>query len=171
MRAQQRRQTQFYFPRLARVQLFERFATHYLLQAFLKYLVSQLRAKPEPPLILMIDSRLKAVTSPEEISKALCDAVVCESLLQRAESTAGAFAELLLSSTAVLGTLGAEVGVQLENLKDYFAKDEDNLAETLEKLDGLFEKLKELPNQPVIIIGKARASWSLVHENEFSALF
>ncbi|KAG7667011.1 putative ATP-binding protein [Nannochloris sp. 'desiccata'] len=123
--------------------------------AFLKYLVSQLRAKPDPPLILMIDSRLKAVTSPEEISKALCDAVVSESLMERAQSTAGAFAELLLSSTTVISTLGAEVGVQLENIKDYFAKDEDNLAETLEKLDTLFENLKQLPNQPVIIIDEA----------------
>jgi hypothetical protein len=108
----------------------------------------------------MIDSRLKAVTSPEEISKALCDAVVSGRLMERAQSTAGAFTELLLSSTAVISTLGAEVGVQFENIKDFFAKDEDNLAATLEKLDTLFEKLKQLPNQPVIILGKARAPWS-----------
>ncbi len=136
------------------------------MQAFLKNLVSQLRAKPDPPLILMIDGRLKAVTSPEEISKALCDAVVSGSLMERAQSTAGAFTELLLSSTAVISMLGAEVGVQLENIKDFFAKDEDNLTATLEKLDALFEKLKQLPKKPVIVVGKRRAQCGKVRHEE-----
>ena len=118
--------------------MFDRFSIHHLLQTFVNHLVSQLRAKPDPPLILKIDGRLEAVTSPEEISKALCDAVVAESLMGRAQSTLGAL----------------EVGVQLGG--NIFAKDEKNLAETLRKLD-LFEKLKDLPKKPVIIIGKTTA--------------
>ena len=130
------------------------------MQAFLHHLVSQLRARQDPPLILKIDGRMKAVTSPEEISKALCDAVVSQSLVGRAQSVFNALAELVLSSTAVITTSVADVGVQLENIKDFFAEDEDNLAHTLQKLDDFLLKLADLPKKPVIIIGKARARCS-----------
>ena len=89
----------------------------------------------------MIDGRLSGVTRPDDISKALCDAVVSASLVGRAQSSAGglggALAEFVLSASTL--------------------KDEKNLAETLKKLHTLFEKLKQLPNKPVVIIGKERA--------------
>ena len=108
----------------------------------------------------MIDGRLKAVTSPEEISKALCDAVVSESLMERAQSAFSAFAGLAFSSTVLLNAPGAEVFVPFKDIQDLFAKDEKNLAETLQKLDGFFEKLKVLPKKPVIIIGTTRTPCS-----------
>jgi hypothetical protein len=84
-----------------------------LLRAFLKNLIDQIKAKPDPPLILMIDSRLNAVTGPEEISKALCDAVVSENLIELAQLAFGAFAGLALSSLVLVNAPGAEVSCRL----------------------------------------------------------
>ncbi|KAL4529006.1 hypothetical protein Ndes2437A_g03530 [Nannochloris sp. 'desiccata'] len=124
--------------------------------AFLNHLVSQLRAKPDPPLILKIDGRQKAVTSPEEISKTLCNAVVSESLMERAQSAFSVFAELAFSSTALVNAPGASADfVPFKDIRDFFAKDKENLTKSFEKLEYFFENLKQLPNKPVIIIDEA----------------
>jgi hypothetical protein len=132
-----------------------------LLQAFLKNLVDQIEAKSDSRLVLKIDSRLRDVTSPEEISKTLCDKVMSENFIERAQSALGVLAGLALSSTALVNTPGAGFMIDLKNIKDSFAKDQERLSDTLQKLDALFEKLKGLPKKPVIIIGRTRTQKSL----------
>lgn len=127
----------------------------------MKNLVDQIEAKSDSRLVLKIDSRLRDVTSPEEISKTLCDKVMSENFIERAQSALGVLAGLALSSTALVNTPGAGFMIDLKNIKDSFAKDQERLSDTLQKLDALFEKLKGLPKKPVIIIGRTRTQKSL----------
>ncbi|KAG7672829.1 hypothetical protein KSW81_001772 [Nannochloris sp. 'desiccata'] len=124
---------------------------------FLKEVVDQLGLGQDPPPVIFIDSCLVRVNGPEAISKALVDDVTSQDNLLNLSKFPDLVQGILEQVSMVAGvkTPVGNVSFNLGELAKLFKKDEENLTETIKKLNILFKSIASLPRKPVIVIDEA----------------
>lgn len=119
----------------------------------MKELEAEFEADKNGPPFIYIDGRKRGVTTPEQISKALCKQVTSPEFTNWLENIPGDLLIVLLDKmSAEVNMPGGKLSV--EGLTKFFAKNDDDLEETLKKLAVLFEALGPLQKKPVIVIGR-----------------
>jgi hypothetical protein len=118
--------------------------------------VDQLELGRNPPLVISINSRLVQVDGPEAISKALCKKITSQYNLLSLSKFPNLLQGILeqLSMVAGVKTQVGDVSFNLATLAGLFKKDEENLTETINKLEVVFTSIASLPRKPVIVIGR-----------------
>ena len=116
----------------------------------------------DPPPVIFIDSRLVRVDGPEAISKALVDEVTSQDNLLNLSKFPDLLQGILEQVSMVAGvkTPVGDVKFNLGELTKLFKKDEENLTETIKKLNILLKSIASLPRKPVIVIG--RVVWKIL---------
>ncbi|KAG7674661.1 hypothetical protein KSW81_000305 [Nannochloris sp. 'desiccata'] len=124
---------------------------------FLKEMVDQLGLGQDPPPVIFINSRLVRVNGPEAISKALVDEVTSQDNLLNLSKFPDLVQGILEQVSMVAGvkTQVGNVSFNLGELAKFFKMDEENLTETIKKLEILFKSIASLPRKPVIVIDEA----------------
>ncbi len=119
-------------------------------------MVDQLELGQNPPPVIFIDSRLVRVDGPEAISKALCKKFTSQSNLSKLSEFPDLLQGILEQVSMVAGvkTPRGDVSFNLGELTKLFKKDEENLTETINKLEAVFKSIASLPRKPVIVIGR-----------------
>ena len=152
---------------------FHSFLSCHSLQRFLKEVVDQLELGQDPPPVIFINSRLVRVNGPEAISKALVDEVTSQDNLLNLSK----FPDLLqgiLEQVSMVAGVKTQVGdgsFNLATLAGLFKKDEENLTETIKKLNILFKSIASLPRKPVIVIGRVVGKFWILFSRLFDLLF
>ena len=119
-------------------------------------MVDQLELGQDPPPVIFIDSRLVRVDGPEAISKALVDEVTSQDNLLNLSKFPDLLQGILEQVSMVAGvkTPVGDVSFNLTKLEALIKKDEENLTETINKLEVVFTSIASLPRKPVIVIGR-----------------
>ena len=125
-------------------------------------MVDQLELGQDPPPVIFINSRLVQVDGPEAISKALCKKFTSQNNLSKLAEFPDLLQGILEQVSMVAGvkTQVGDVKFNLATLAGLFKKDEENLTETIKKLNILFKSIASLPIKPVIVIG--RVVWKIL---------
>jgi hypothetical protein len=123
--------------------------------------VDQLELGQNPPPVIFIDSRLVRVDGPEAISKALCKKFTSQNNLSKLAEFPDLLQGILEQVSMVAGvkTPVGDVSFNLTKLAALIKKDEENLTETINKLEVVFKSVASLPRKPVIVIG--RVVWKI----------
>jgi len=110
----------------------------------------------DPPLVISINSRLVRVDGPEAISKALCKKFTSQNNLSKLAEFPDLLQGILEQVSMVAGvkTPVGDVSFNLTKLAALIKKDEENLTETINKLEAVFKSIASLPRKPVIVIGR-----------------
>ncbi len=124
-------------------------------------MVDQLELGQNPPPVIFIDSRLVRVDGPEAISKALCKKFTSQNNLSKLAEFPDLLQGILEQVSMVAGvkTPVGDVSFNLTKLAALIKKDEENLTETINKLEVVFKSVASLPRKPVIVIG--RVVWKI----------
>ena len=135
------------------------FPLYYLLQTFLKELAGQFEERETAPPFLYINGRVApGVSTPEEVSKALSEALTNQAKIIKGNLGEDVF-NMLVSSLKIKigsslpllvnGTVEAEFVNEVE-------KDGKDLKLTTAKYEKIFTAFKVLDKRPVIVIGMAQ---------------
>jgi hypothetical protein len=114
----------------------------------LEELLRQYEQQNIGPLLLKVDARFTPVCTPDEVSKALINALETRKI----QSVMG----YVSTSRPLLSSISINAGLVTISLGELFTKlsgREVNLESTINKFDKILDFLKPLPRKPVIVIG------------------
>ena len=152
---------------------FHSFLSCHSSQRFLREVVDQLELGQDPPPVIFINSRLVQVDGPEAISKALCKKFTSQNNLSKLAEFPDLLQGILEQVSMVAGvkTPVGDVSFNLTKLAALIKKDEENLTETINKLEVVFKYIASLPRKPVIVIGRVVGKFWILFSRLFDLLF